>query len=119
MEAIKTRVISIILVLVFLQAIGTVVYKNLENWSWVDSFYFSTTTLTTIGFGDLHPTSDVSKLFTTVYVLFGVSFVLFSLAVFAEIYYEHAHNRFERRVYSVGQKIHSNRRPWKIRRNRV
>lgn len=58
-----------------LLAIGTIVYQILEDWGWIDSLYFSTIAVTTVGFGDLHPTSDASKLFTVVYVLSGWSIV--------------------------------------------
>jgi hypothetical protein len=60
---------------VALVAVGTVVYHWLEDWSWVDSFYFSVVAVTTVGFGDLSPTTDVSKLFTVVYIVLGVSIV--------------------------------------------
>ena len=35
--------------------------------------YFSFTTLTTVGFGDLHPSSDAERLFMAFGMLFGVS----------------------------------------------
>jgi hypothetical protein len=49
---------------VSLLAVGTVVYRLLEDWSWVDAFYFCTVAVTTVGFGDLTPSTDGSKLFT-------------------------------------------------------
>ena len=55
--------------------LGTVVYHILEDWSWVDSFYFSTVAVTTVGFGDLTPTSDASKLFTVLYIFSGITIV--------------------------------------------
>ncbi len=55
---------------------GTVVYHFLEDWSWIDSLYFSTVALTTVGFGDLTPTHDFSKLFTVVYLLTGVTILV-------------------------------------------
>ena len=54
---------------------GTVVYRLLEDWGWVDSFYFSVITLTTVGYGDLSPTTPASKLFTVVYVIGGISLI--------------------------------------------
>jgi len=53
--------------------VGTVVYRLLEDWSWVDAIYFSVVAVTTVGFGDLTPSTDASKLFTVVYVLIGIS----------------------------------------------
>jgi len=55
--------------------IGTVVYRLLEDWSWVDSVYFSVIAVTTVGFGDISPSTDSSKLFTVFYVLAGISIV--------------------------------------------
>ena len=54
---------------------GTVVYHILEDWGWIDSFYFSAVALTTVGFGDLSPSTDVSKLFTVFYIFSGVSLI--------------------------------------------
>ena len=107
------RIASIIIVLLVLLGVGTVTYQHLERWSWVDSLYFTTTTLTTIGLGDLHPSSDISKLFTVVFVLFGVSFVLFSLTLMADTYFKYGQTRVENRVRTVGNKIQEKRRPWR------
>ena len=54
---------------------ATVVYRLLEGWSWVDSLYFSTVAVTTVGFGDLAPSTAGSKLFTVVYILAAVSVI--------------------------------------------
>lgn len=43
---------------------------------WVASFYFTMVTLTTIGYGDLAPASDVAKLFIVVLIISGVGFIL-------------------------------------------
>jgi hypothetical protein len=55
--------------------VGTVVYSAIEDWSWVDSLYFSVVAVTTVGFGDLSPTTDGSKLFTVLYVLTGIAII--------------------------------------------
>ena len=55
--------------------IGTVIYHLLEDWSWVDSFYFSSVAVTTVGFGDLTPSTDASKLFTVFYIFSGLTII--------------------------------------------
>ena len=62
--------------------IGTVVYRIIEDWSWVDSFYFSSVTLTTVGFGDLSPSTDLSKIFTVFYIFSGISLIGATLNAF-------------------------------------
>jgi hypothetical protein len=60
---------------ILLLATGTIVYRALEDWSWVDSFYFSAVAVTTVGFGDLTPTRDISKLFTVLYIFSGIGII--------------------------------------------
>ena len=58
-----------------LLAVGTVAYAILEGWSLLDSLYFSVVTLATVGYGDLHPTTDLAKVFTIGYILTGIGIV--------------------------------------------
>jgi hypothetical protein len=66
----------VLLVAVFLVlATGTIVYMALEGWTLIDALYFSVVTLATVGFGDLHPTTDLAKLFTVGYILTGIGII--------------------------------------------
>jgi voltage-gated potassium channel len=76
----RTRGTVLLVVSLFL--VGTVFYALVEGWSVIDALYFSTMTLATVGFGDLTPTTQLSKLFTVVYVLAGVGVLV---AFFAEL----------------------------------
>jgi len=60
----------------FFIVLGTVVYHYIEGWSWLDSLYFSVITLTTIGYGDFSPQTDLGKIFTLLYIVVGVSLIL-------------------------------------------
>ena len=63
---------GIFAVLFMLIISGTIFYSAVEGWTIVDAFYFCIMTLATIGYGDLSPTTGLSKLFTVIYVLFGL-----------------------------------------------
>jgi voltage-gated potassium channel len=67
---------SILLSLIGLFATGTVFYRLIEGWPWIDAFYFTAVTLTTVGYGDLAPTTTASKLFTVLLILSGVGAIL-------------------------------------------
>ena len=67
---------ALVLLVIATLLTGTIFYSLHEGWSVVDSFYFSVTTLTTVGFGDLTPTTVLSKLFTVLYILTGISIIL-------------------------------------------
>ena len=51
---------------------GTWFYHAVEGWSWLDAFYFSVITLTTVGYGDFSPQTAVGKIFTVVYIVLGL-----------------------------------------------
>ncbi len=55
--------------------IGTVFYHFVEKLSWLNAYYFSVITLTTVGYGDIVPTTDLGKIFTTFYVLTGIGII--------------------------------------------
>lgn len=53
-------------------AAGTIFYHSVEGWSWLDSLYFSVTTLTTVGYGDLSPHTNFGKIFTMLFIMVGL-----------------------------------------------
>lgn len=65
---------------------GAVFYHIVENLKWLDAFYFCTITLTTIGYGDIVPKTDLGKFFTIFYVLIGVGII----ATFANLMIKNA-----------------------------
>ena len=72
-------------------SIGSTFYHYVEGWSWIDSFYFSFIALTTVGFGDITPESDIGKLFTVFYLMIGIGLIL----TFIDILYRHYADRNE------------------------
>mmetsp|Transcript_639 Transcript_639/g.834 ORF Transcript_639/g.834 Transcript_639/m.834 type:complete len:537 (-) Transcript_639:28-1638(-) len=64
----------------FLLAIGVLGFSLLvEEWSVLDSLYFTIIMLTTIGYGDMSPSTPAGKLFTSLFALGGI--VLLGLAL--------------------------------------
>ncbi|MCK4417654.1 MAG: two pore domain potassium channel family protein [Candidatus Latescibacteria bacterium] len=82
----RVQIVAAVSAVAGLIALGTVVYHFLEGWTWIQSFYFSVVSLTTVGYGDLYPTTDPSRLFTALYILVGAGIVLASLGVIGANY---------------------------------
>ncbi len=62
-----------------LLGVGALGYMLIEHWSLLDALYMTVITLTTLGFGEVHPMSSAGRIFTMVLSLGGV-FTLFSAA---------------------------------------
>ena len=85
---------ALLVMVAFTLLVGTAFYHQAEGWSFLNAFYFSAITLTTVGYGDLHPTTDVAKIFTVIYIFTGIGL----LVAFAE---RMAHNLIAVRTQSV------------------
>ena len=67
---------ALLILVVFTLLVGMLFYARVEGWSWLDAFYFCFMTLTTIGYGDMVPSTPVSKIFTIIYVAVGIGILL-------------------------------------------
>ena len=65
---------------------GTLFYWRFEDWTVIEALYFSVVTLTTVGYGDLSPTSDGTQIFTIIYLLTGLGVLVALLGSVAEHY---------------------------------
>jgi voltage-gated potassium channel Kch len=79
--------------------IGAVFYHHVEHLKWLDAFYFCTVTLATVGYGDITPHTDLGKLFTIFYILFGIGI----LATFANLLVKNAVARRQIKQYTKDQ----------------
>ena len=52
--------------------VGALFYHTVEGWNLLNSVYFCVITLTTIGYGDFTPKTDLGKLFTIFYAFAGI-----------------------------------------------
>lgn len=85
--------------------VGTGFYMWAERWDVLQALYFCVTTLTTVGYGDLHPSSDLSRAFTIVYVLVGVGIMLGLLTVVARQATKPVADRIERREKHIEEEL--------------
>jgi voltage-gated potassium channel len=76
------RVIGALLLVVM--AVGTAGYHFIEGWPWFDGFYMVVTTLTTIGYQEVHPLSHAGRVFNIFVILAGVSLVLLGVGALSQ-----------------------------------
>jgi len=98
----KISLITLLVAIAVVLIIGTVIFSLLEGWSIIDSFYFVTMTATTVGYGDFIPTHKWSKIFTIVYSLSIVPFVLYAFTIVAKFQTE----RIYRKITGLERKQH-------------
>jgi voltage-gated potassium channel len=73
------RVYYFLLLLLLITAGGTVGYMLIEEWKFVDAFYMTIITMSTVGFGEVHELSEYGRLFTAFLIV--SSFGTFAYAV--------------------------------------
>ena len=63
---------------------GTLGFRYIEGLGWIDSVYASVQTVTTVGYGDVHPQTPAGRVFAVFLMLSGVGLVLYALTVIAQ-----------------------------------
>jgi len=84
--SLSSQVVAAIGAFLGVLAVGTIGFHWLEDWTWIQAFYFSTTTLTTVGYGDFLPTNDTSRLCASLYMIVGVTIALGALGIIGTNY---------------------------------
>ncbi len=82
---------------IFFLVIGTVGYKQLENYSLLDAFYMTVITISTVGFGEINELTDTGRIFTVFLILSGVGSIAFAIHAFTESMIERASNPNQRK----------------------
>mmetsp|Transcript_28266 Transcript_28266/g.68783 ORF Transcript_28266/g.68783 Transcript_28266/m.68783 type:complete len:1112 (-) Transcript_28266:645-3980(-) len=79
-------------------AFGCMGFYFIEGFSFVDSWYFTTVLLTTVGYGDIVPHTKGGKLFATVYILVAGTILLNNMSMISMIPLELRRRRTEMAV---------------------
>jgi len=76
----------VIIYFIFLLLFGSIGFYILggEEWSWIDSIYMTVITLSTVGYGEVHPLTDAAKVLSILIIIFGVTGIGVLIRTFRE-----------------------------------
>ena len=98
MKELKVR--TVIISLIGIVAIGTTFFHFVEGWGWLDSYFFTVVTISTVGYGKLVPVTAVGKIATTVLIFVGLGIFAVAIQQFAQY---HMRKREEHTEWLIGR----------------
>ncbi|MFD3189226.1 potassium channel family protein [Sedimentitalea sp. HM32M-2] len=94
---------TVIISLLGIVAMGTVFFRVVEGWSWLDSYFFTVVTISTVGYGSLVPVTALGKLGTTAFIFIGLGIFAVAIQQFALF---HMQKREEHTEWLIGRLGH-------------
>ncbi|MEF3168210.1 MAG: NAD-binding protein [Deltaproteobacteria bacterium] len=92
------RFFKILFLILALWVMGVVGYIALEGWGLVDAIFMTAISLTTTGYGEIHPLTPAGKIFTIFLLLFGVGLFVYAIGTLSEAVVEgHIEGYFKKR----------------------
>jgi hypothetical protein len=76
--------------------VGTAGFMILERLPFIDALYFTIVTISTVGYGDLHPTNMASKLFGIVIIIIGIGTFLTIVTNVTQLLVQRGQDRLRR-----------------------
>jgi voltage-gated potassium channel len=67
---------------------GSLGFMWLEGWGFFDSLYMTVTTLTTVGYGEVHPLDRIGRIYNMVLILTGMGVMLYIVGSLARVVIE-------------------------------
>ena len=77
------KVHTVVVSLVGIIMLGTAFFHYAEGWSWLDSYFFTVITISTVGYGDLVPVTPLGMIGTTVFIFVGLGIFVVAIQQFA------------------------------------
>ena len=98
-DRLKKGGIGVLSFVVFI-LLGATFYRYNESWSWTDCIHFTVMTATTVGYGNISPSNDGSKVFTMVYLIVGLNLLAVAIGLVASAFESNGHHK--RRKFKPG-----------------
>src|SRR6202521_6366684 len=108
MERFRKRFILIASALVIIQFGGTLGFIFIEHYPVFDAFYMTLITISTVGYGEVHPLSHAGRVFNSFLIFFGVTIMLLAVGGMTQAIIELELNQYfgKRRNKKMIDKLH-------------
>lgn len=100
----KVKTSTVLISLFGVLTMGTAFFHFVEGWSWLDSYFFTVVTISTVGYGSLVPVTALGKIGATVFIFVGLGIFAVAIQQFA-LY--HMLKREEHTEWLVGRLGHA------------
>ena len=107
----KSKISTAIILLMLLLFTGVIGFKMLSDFSWVDAFYMTVITITTVGYGEVQPLDHDAKIFTIFLILTSVIIVGYALKIITEyiisknVISELKHKKMQKKIDALSNHI--------------
>src|SRR5215472_2936211 len=107
MDQIRRRLAIIAIAMALVLGGGTLGFVWIEHFPVFDAFYMTLTTVTTVGYGEIHPLSTAGRIFNSFLILFGVVVMLLAIGAMTQTVIELELNQYfgKRRVKGMIEKL--------------
>ena len=85
MQAPFQRIFFVLGLMTALLILGTLGFHAVEGWNYFDSFYMTLMTLTTVGYGEVHPLSTTGRVVASAVMMAGVVAVFISIGLLVDL----------------------------------
>lgn len=80
----RSKIYLAILLMFAVLMVGVMGYRLISDYSWLEAFYMTVITVTTVGFSEVRPLSDGAKIFTVFLIISSVFIFAFAISVITE-----------------------------------
>jgi len=84
MNPLTRRLLLIVIAIAGTLAVGTAGFTLIDNYPPFDAFYMSLTTMTTVGYGEIHPLSRAGRIFNAFLIFFGVTTIFIAIGAMTQ-----------------------------------
>src|SRR5579862_6921123 len=85
MDHLRRRLALIVLAMALTLSGGTLGFVLIDHYPVFDAFYMTLTTVTTVGYGEIHSLSNAGRVFNSFLILFGVIIMLLAIGAMTQI----------------------------------